>query len=217
MQALLDFVLPPACAGCGREGQLLCPPCQAPFRRRLDEPPGVPLGLPAHLPPGLAQLEWLVAYSGTCRMALHALKYGGIRDLAGPLGAALAQRWARAGRLGELLVPVPIHAARLRARGYDQAVLLAEAAGHGLGLPVVQALQRTQRTAAQHALGRGARAANVGQAFVLRAAAQARVAGREIVLVDDILTTGATLRACAAVLEAHGARAVAGLVVARER
>ena len=177
----------------------------------------MPLGLPAHLPPGLAQLEWLAAYSGTCRAALHALKYGGIRSLAGPLGASLAQRWARAGQLGDLLVPVPIHAARLRERGYDQAVLLAEAAGRGLGLPVVAALQRAERTAAQHALGRRARAANVGHAFILAPAAQAHLGGRAVVLIDDILTTGATLSACAAVLEAHGARAVAGLVVARER
>lgn len=217
MVALLDLLLPSACPGCGVEGELLCDRCAAPLRRRLAEPAGAPIGLPVTLPAGIAQLEWLAAFTGPTRAALHALKYRGARGLAEPLGGALAARWSRAGCGGEVLVPVPIHAARLRERGYDQAVLLAHAAGRRLGLPVLPALARRRATAAQHALGRGARAANVGHAFELAPQAAALVRGRWIVLVDDILTTGATLEACATVLRQAGAPAVSGLVVARER
>jgi ComF family protein len=188
-----------------------------PLRRRLAEPPGVPLGLRSRLPAGVAQLEWLAPYTGTTRGALHALKYQGVRSLAEPLGTLLAARWARAGRGGDLLVPVPLHRDRLHDRGYDQAQLLALAAGRRLRLPVVPAVRRGEATSAQHALGRGARASNVGRAFVVAPEATAMIDGRWVVVVDDILTTGATIGACAMALRTAGARAVSALVVARDR
>jgi ComF family protein len=217
MAALLDLLLPPTCPGCGREGTHLCATCTRPLRRRLAEPPGVPLGLRSRAPPGVAQLEWLASYTGTTRAALHALKYQGVRSLAEPLGVLLAARWGRAGRGGEVLVPVPLHRARLHDRGYDQAELLALAGGRRLRLPVLPALRRGEATSAQHALGRGARAANVGHAFVVTPQAAPRIEGRWVVVVDDILTTGATIGACARALRAAGARAVSALVVARDR
>ncbi len=217
MAVLLDLLLPPTCPGCGHEGTLLCPTCVRPLRRRLAEPPGVPLGLRSRLPAGVAQLEWLASYTGTTRAALHALKYQGVRSLAEPLGILLAARWARAGRGGDVLVPVPLHRDRLHDRGYDQAELLAVAAGRRLRLPVVSALGRGEATSAQHALGRGARAANVGHAFVVTPHAAPLIDGPWVVIVDDILTTGATTGACAMALRAAGARAVSALVVARDR
>jgi ComF family protein len=217
MRALLDLLLPPTCPGCGLEGAVLCDPCARPLQRRRDEPPGVPIGLLAPVPPGLVQLEWCAAFSGPVRAALHALKYRGERRLAHPLGIALAERWRRAGRGGELLVPVPVHAARLRERGFDQAEDLARACGHELGVPVLCALERRERTVAQHALSRAERARNVGSAFALRAGAGEAVHGRWIVLVDDVTTTGATLAGCALALLDAGALAVSGLSVARER
>lgn len=217
MGALLDLLLPPTCPGCGREGTHLCRSCARPLRRRLGEPPGTPLGLRTRLPAGLTQLEWLAPYTGTTRAALHALKYDGVRSLADPLGILLALRWARAGRGGDLLVPVPLHAHRLHRRGYDQAELLASAAGRRLALPMLPALRRGEATAAQHALGRGARATNVSHAFAVAPSATLTIDGAWIVLVDDIMTTGATLAACAAALLMHGAREVSALVVARER
>ncbi len=217
MAVLLDLVLPPRCPGCGREGAPICARCMRPLERRLDEPPGVPVGLPAELPEGLVQLEWCAAFTGPVRAALLALKYDGDRRVAEPLGTVAGRRWRRAGAVGELLVPVPIHAERLRSRGYDQAILLAGVAARELGLPMVPALRRAEATAAQYRLGRAKRAVNVGHAFECRPEQGAAVLGRQVVLVDDIVTTGSTLSACAAALYVGGARCVAGLAVARER
>ncbi|MFI5254711.1 MAG: ComF family protein [Candidatus Limnocylindrales bacterium] len=217
MDTLLDVLLPPACPGCGREGAVLCAPCRAHLAARLDAPAGLPLGLPTDLPVGLIQLEWCAPFSGPTRATLHELKYAANRRLVGPLGDLLAARWGRAGWGGDVLVPVPVHAARLRQRGYDQAVLLASAVGARLGLPVVEGLRRGRATAAQYALGRQARGANVGTAFEVIDGARGRIAGRWVVLVDDVVTTGSTMAACATALVAAGAEAVSGLAVARER
>lgn len=217
MRALLDLLLPPVCPGCGQEGRILCVDCATWLERRRDEPPGVPFGLPWPLPAGLLQLEWCAAFSGPVRSAIHAHKYHGERRLAAPLGGAMADRWRRAGSGGDLVVHVPVHASRLRQRGFDQARDLALACGRGLGLPVLPGLERAERTAAMHALGRAERARNVGGAFRVRPGLERTVAGRHVVLVDDVITTGATMAGCAAALLAAGAETVAGLAVARER
>ncbi|CAN5449287.1 hypothetical protein BH20CHL6_BH20CHL6_05670 [soil metagenome] len=176
----------------------------------------MPIGLPGTVPPGLAQLEWCASFTGPARAAIHALKYQGERRLATPLGELLAARWVRAGTGGDVLVPVPVHASRLRERGYNQAALIARAAGAALHLPVVESLVRRESTEAQHALGRAARAVNVGGAFA-PAAQGPLLKGRWIVLIDDVMTTGATLSACAAIAANAGALAVSALTVARER
>ena len=129
----------------------------------------------------------------------------------------MARRWREVGIGGEVLVPVPVHAARRRERGFDQAELLSQAAAAALGLPSVPALRRAARTAAQHALGRGARAGNVGHAFAVDPRWQGSTTGMWVVLIDDVVTTGATVGACAQVLYAAGARAVSALSLARER
>jgi ComF family protein len=212
----LDELLPPLCPGCGIEGTLLCDRCAAPLRARLEQPPGQPIGLAAQLPRDVVQLEWCAPFTGTVRASLHALKYDGVRALAGPLGAAMAARWRAAGVAGDMLVPVPAHGQRVRDRGYDQALLLADEIGRALGLPVVRAVVRTQATRAQHALGRAERESNVGHRFAVPAALEGQVAGRWLILVDDIATTGATLSACAVALREAGAVAVSALTVARE-
>lgn len=217
MRRVLDLLLPPVCAGCGREGTPLCDRCSRPLARRLREPPGTPLGWVAPLPRGIVQLEWCATFSGPVRDALHALKYRGERRLAPVLGRAMAERWRHAGRGGEILVPVPVHPARRRERGFDQAEDLAAAVSAALGLPWVTALERRTRTIAQHSLGRTERAANLEGAFRVRPDRRGRIAGRWVVLVDDVSTTGASLAECAAVLRSAGALAVSGLTVARDR
>lgn len=221
---LLDLALPAHCVGCEREGVPVCAACVPALDARLALPAGTPIGLPADIPAGLLQLEWCAPFGGVVRRALHELKYTGERRLAEPLGRAVARRWARAGAGGDAIVPVPVHADRLRARGYDQAGLIAGVAARELGLPFSPLLERARSTTAQFDLDRSTRATNVQDAFRLRPLPAASrlpadrpLAGRWMVLVDDVVTTGATLAACAEPLLAAGAMGVSAIAVARER
>ncbi len=215
--AALDLAFPATCAGCGREGEPLCPSCRPALDARLDLRGGTPIGLPADLPAPLLQLEWCAAFGGPVRAALHHLKYSGERRLARPLGEAVARRWQRVGEGTTVVVPVPMHVARVRQRGYDQAALIAQVAANSLGLRYLPALERARATIAQFELGRDERSSNVTGAFRVRGGVAATVSGRWVLVVDDVVTTGATLAACAVALEAAGAYAVSAITVARER
>lgn len=215
--AAVDVAFPATCAGCGREGQPLCAACRPSLDARLALPGGVPIGLPADIPYPLLQVEWCAPFAGPVRGALHQLKYAGERRLAGPLGEAIARRWARVGQGTTVVVPVPVHADRGRQRGYDQAALIADVAATCLGLPCVRALERARATQAQFELGRDERSANVAGAFRVRDRSAAAVAGQWVLLVDDVITTGATLAACGTALEEAGAFAMSAITVARER
>jgi ComF family protein len=212
----LDAALPAMCVGCGTEGHALCDACHPALDARLDEPAGVPIGLPATIPPALLQLEWCAPFAGVVRDALHAIKYGGEQRVAEPLGAAVARRWARIGVGADLVTHVPVHADRARQRGYDQAELIARSAATHLTLPHARLLARVRATIAQFDLDRRRRATNVRGAFALDGRAPP-VAGRWILLIDDVTTTGATLSACAVPLLEAGALGVSAITVARER
>jgi len=223
---ILDLAFPARCPGCGSEGAPICAACLPALDARLDQPAGIAIGLPSDLPATILQLDWCAPFGGLVRRALHQLKYGGETRLAVPLGEAIARRWARVAAGGDLLVPVPVHIDRARHRGYDQAELIARAAATALGLPCAPILERARATIAQFDLDRATRATNVRGAFRLRppvggaggsAAPPSPLAGRWIVLVDDVATTGATLSACAAPLLAAGAVGVSAVTVARER
>jgi ComF family protein len=219
---VLDAALPARCPGCGAEGPPICAACAPGLDARLELPAGIAIGLPSDVPAPLLQLEWCAPSTGVVRTALHELKYSGEQRLALPLGAAIARRWGRVGAGGDVLVPVPVHATRRRRRGYDQAELLARAAAAALGLPCAPILERARETIAQFDLDRSARAANVAGAFRLRTDLAAPrtakpLAGRWVVLIDDVVTTGASLAACAAPLLEAGAVGVSAITVARER
>jgi ComF family protein len=213
----LDLALPATCLGCQAEGPPLCDRCATRLDVRLDSPAGVPIGLPGDLPVPLLQLEWCAPFHGLARETLHAIKYRGETRLADPLGAAIARRWRRVGVGATTVVHVPVHETRARRRGYDQAELIARAAARHLGFDHVDALVRTRATTAQFDLDRRHRAANVAGAFTTRPACADRVRGRWILLVDDVVTTGASLAASARALEAAGAQGVSAITVARER
>jgi len=196
---------------------MVCGQCLGHMSRRLREPAGVPIGLPSNVPAGIVQLEWCAAFNGPARASVHALKYDGERRLVKPLSQLMAARWRAAGVGGDVLVPVPVHAAKRRQRGFDQAELLARGVGADLRIPMLYALQRAAKTAAQHSLGRRERASNVAAAFGVAPRYVDEVRGRWIVLIDDVVTTGATLAGCARALYEADAFAVSALTLARER
>jgi ComF family protein len=150
------------------------------------------------------------------REALHAFKFGARRALAAPLGDLLAEVAAARplAPVPDLLLPVPLHPRRERERGFNQASLLARRVGRSLGRPVREdVLARVVATRSQTELDAAARRANVRNAFEVRQPAP--IVGRHVILVDDVLTTGATLSECARRLREAGAAVVGALTVAR--
>jgi ComF family protein len=161
-------------------------------------------------PPLIARASAIGAYEGSLRAILHALKYDGRRSVARRVGVRLRTAGADVLAGADAVVPVPLHSSRERARGFNQA---REIARH-LGLPPLDILRRTRRTAIQADLPAARRHANVRGAFVLKGSS-GPLDGLTLVLVDDVSTTGATLNACAAPLLAAGATEVRALTAAR--
>lgn len=167
---------------------------------------------------GATEFDWgrgYAAYDGALRRLIHLLKYNGMRPLARPLGARLATLLPEAGRV-DLIVPVPLDRRRRRARGFNQAELLAAELRRISGIPMDSTvLRRRRRTETQTGLTHRQRRMNVRGAFeVVR---PPLVAGRHIALVDDVITTGATAGACARALKRAGAQRVIVLALARAR
>jgi ComF family protein len=228
--AALDLVFPPLCPVCdeilgaGRRDPL-CGACWEGLERIA--PPwcrccGAPLGVEGlcgacrSRRPRFAYARAALLYGDLAREAIHAFKFGGRRGLANPLGDLLAGLGLSAlpGAAPDLLVPVPLHPRRARERGYNQALLLARRLERAWRVPVVaDALVRAVPTLPQADLDAAARRRNVRDAFAV--SQPERIAGRHVVLVDDVLTTGATAGECARSLYRAGAAAVGVLTVAR--
>lgn len=144
---------------------------------------------------------------------MHHLKYRRRAELAEPLGKLMAAYWTQHPMPVDVVVPVPLHAARLRERGYNQAALLAREMARRAGLAIdEQTLVRQRATSPQVDLNARQRKENVDGAF--RCSSNA-LAGKQVLLIDDVCTTGATLEACAVALYQGGARSVQALTLAR--
>lgn len=209
---LEDFALPQRCPGCGAPApaaRLLCDGCwervpalSFPVCARCLARGAEPVGCRRHA----GSRVWpALVYDERAALLVHALKFGRRPGLAAELGARLA-RAVPAAPAFDLVTAVPLHAARRRERGYDQARLLAEAVADRLGVPALpDALARERATPAQTGLDPARRRRNLAGAF--RATGPRRLRGRRILIVDDVITTGATLEACLAALAAAGAKA----------
>jgi predicted amidophosphoribosyltransferase len=214
--ALLDLLCPTRCSACRAPGPLVCDACTL----ALSAPavPHVPSPCPAGMPP-----TWVVAaYGGTVRALLLEFKERGAIGLAGPLGAALARPAAAAAAQHSgpvLIVPVPSAAAAVRRRGDDVVRLLATQAARRLraeGRPtkVAGVLTQRRRIADSAGLTAQARAANLAGALAVRPSAARLIRGAAVVVVDDLVTTGATFAAAADVLTRGGARVLGSAAVA---
>lgn len=200
---LLDLVLPRDCAGCSAPGRTLCSRCAG----ALTGPPVAHRPTPA--PPGLPPLMAAATYDGVVRSLLLAHKERGRLALVGPLGGALACAAGVHGR-GAVLVPVPSSPASVRARGHDHARRLAAVAARRLGLRTEALLVQVRGVDDQSGLDAAARSANLAGAL----RARRRLDGLDVVLVDDVVTTGATLAEATRALMAAGAGVRGAAVVA---
>jgi ComF family protein len=228
----LDVALPPLCPSCRAplgDGIGLCASCWS--KLSLIEPPYCArLGIPFTYDPGpgLLSMEAIAAppaydraraavrYDDVARALVHGFKYGDRVDLAPMMG----QWMARAGREllaeADALVPVPLHWRRLWARRFNQSAALAGAISEIAGVPMLHGtLKRVRATPQQVGLSKDDRAHNVQGAFRVAPEQKADVAGRRLVLIDDVLTSGATVDTCARVLLRAGAARVDVLVFAR--
>jgi ComF family protein len=216
MRSVVDLLVPSACCGCGRLGRILCDTCIGGLRPASDGRDRF-FAADASAVIGESMVLALTAFAheGPLRKALERLKYAAARRVAEPIARAAAPTLSQLVAIGgaATLVPVPIHPTRLRQRGYNQAGLIADALGGLLRIPVQELIVRSRETTKQHRLDRAARLRNLQDAF--ERAPGASPAG-PIILVDDILTTSATLEACAGVLRRAGSEDVYGFAIARE-
>jgi predicted amidophosphoribosyltransferase len=220
LRAAADLALGSVCAGCGGSAGLLCAPCR-------DELTG-PAQLAIQQPGGL-RVTAIASYGGIARAVVLAHKERGRLALSGPLGDALAVSVAavvelpggcpRCGSRSVAVVPAPSGRPTVRRRGHDPLLRIARRGAvvlrrAGVGCAVVPALRHRRRVADQAGLGLAARQANLRGAMAVRGRAGALLADRCVVLVDDVVTTGATLGEAARALQAVGVEPCGAAVIA---
>lgn len=228
----LDVALPPLCPACRAplgDGVGLCASCwsklsfiEKPFCARLGIPftydpgPGLLSMEAIASPPAYERARAAVRYDDIARALVHAFKYGDRLDLAPMLARWMARAGSELTREADALVPVPLHWRRLWSRRFNQSAALAGAIGQSCGVPVLyETLKRIRATPQQVGLSKPQRAENVQGAFRVPPERKAEVAGRRLVLIDDVLTSGATVDTCARALLRAGAKQVDVLVFAR--
>src|SRR5262252_8796983 len=231
LRRMLDLALPPLCAACREpvEGRGLCPACWSklsfitrPYCERLGTPfvydpgPGVLSMAAIADPPAYNRARAALRFDEISRALVHGLKYGDRLDLAPMMGRWISQAGRELLAEADALIPVPLLWRRLWARRFNQSGMLAAAVSRQTGVPVAAgALKRVKPTAQQVGLSRTERAANIQGAFRVPGDGKGAVTGRRLVLIDDVLTSGATVDGCARALLRAWATNVDVLVFAR--
>ncbi len=219
--SILDLVLPLTCAVCGEEGQFLCNGCE-PALTRLERPYCPKCAEPEcqglcerciGLSPRIDGIRAPYRYQGVLRDMAHELKYRNLRAAAPTLGGLMADYLMRNPVPADVIVPVPLHSRRERQRGYNQSLLLAKEIGSRCGVEVDgPLLRRTKNTPPQVEMESPEdRRANMSDSF----RCESSLEGQKVLLVDDVVTTGSTMFACADALKDAGAASVWGLALAR--
>lgn len=202
-KGLLDLIFPPMCHGCGRVDTRWCAVC-------LDELMNIPMQQAEYDSPPLSGLCATGRHTGKLQQAIQALKYHDTPSLAGPLAKRLVMVLTQKDWTFDTIIPVPLYASRQKNRGYNQAYLLSQQVGSTMNIACQpHLLIRRRDTNQQVGLSAQERHDNVKDAFV----ATAEVAGKSLLLIDDVVTTGATLGACARALLGAGAALVYAVTV----
>lgn len=200
---LADLVFPPTCGHCGRVDARFCVVCRDELKRH-------PVNSSQHSADHISSLRATGKQAGILASAVKAFKYEGATDLQHLLAQRLVTTLNEQSRIFDAAVSVPLHADRQRERGYNQAALLGEPLARALGIRFEPGLlSRIRNTSQQARLSSNERRQNVVGAFAADPAAE----GLSILLIDDVVTTGATLSECAAALRAQNAEAVCGIAV----
>jgi len=232
--AVFDTLLPPSCLTCGTRvdapglqcaacfagrimiAEPLCGCCGAPFERMSDDAEGGLCRRCAESPPSFERARAAMSYGEAARRLVLPFKHADRQALSGPVARLMAGAGRVLLRDADLLVPVPVHRWRLYRRRYNQAALLAQSLGRMCGRAVLlDGLVRGRATAALGGKSAIDRRAEVAGAFTVRPSRREALAGRRILLIDDVMTSGATAEACAETLLQAGAVAVDVLVAAR--
>ncbi len=219
-----DFFFPRTCIGCGKVGDFICAACSKRMSRIL--PPlcrrcGRPESSGAYcsecwgINSKLDQIRSVFIFDGIVRKAVHELKYRNVKTISDCLAAYMFSYFQEYHLKGDVLVPVPLHEKRLRERGYNQSLLLTEALAELLPIECNEGLLKRVRNTMPQARSSSVyeRKANVENTFTCDSDS---AAGRNIILIDDVCTSGATLESCATALKSAGAEHVLGFTLARE-
>ena len=232
--AVLDLLLPPHCPSCGAQitthgtfcmpcftklsfiTEPLCTGCGRPFASRAFAGPLRLCSDCLTSPPAWRHARAALLYDDASKTLIVPLKYADRQENAAVLGAQMARAGAALLAQADLLVPVPLHRRRLLARGFNQSVLLARALSRGSNIACApDALQRVRATPSLGEFSGAARAAIMENAIAVRPKRAALIAGRRVLLIDDVMTTGATAQACARALLDAGAAHIDVLVACR--